>query len=152
MTQKGYTFVEIMLVVAVILILSALAVWSLSSMSDRLLLRSTASDIAFRLEAAKARSVAGTGGGQHGLVFLEDAYVEFEGETYDEDDVDNVIHEVPSRVNIATDILDDEPVIVFSRLNATVAEPVVITISLVDDPSATRIIMVGVGGDISYGE
>jgi prepilin-type N-terminal cleavage/methylation domain-containing protein len=152
MTQKGYTFVEIMLVVAVILILAALAVWSLSSMSDRLLLRSTANDIAFRLEAAKARSVAGTGGGQHGLVFLADAYVEFEGESYDEEDEDNVIHEIPPRVNVATDILDDETVIIFSRINATVAEPVVITISLVDDPSVVRTIMIGAGGDISYGE
>src|SRR5690606_21592269 len=96
-TLRGFTFIEIMVVVAIVLILAAVAVVSLSAMSERLLLRSTAGDIAFALEGAKARSVAGVGGVSHGVRFSEDSYTEFRGAVYAAGGSGNVTHALDGR-------------------------------------------------------
>ncbi len=144
---RGFTFIEIMVVLAILLALAAVAVVSLSAMSERLLLRSAANDIAFTLEEAKARSVAGKGGSPHGVHFLDSGYVEFSGEAYDGEG--GVTHALDGRLELSTDILDDETV-VFARITGAIGEEATITVSLRADPSKSRSIKVGAGGDISH--
>lgn len=151
MRQSGFTFVEIMVVVAVLLALSVIAVVSLGALNDRLLLRSASSDIAFALESAKARSVAGTDGVAHGIYFSDDRFIEFSGD-YVENDDDNVTHELDDRVTLSTDILNGEESVTFSRITGMVGESVTITVALKSDPAKTKSVVVGPGGDISYGE
>lgn len=152
MRQAGFTFVEIMVVVAVLLLLAAVTVLSLGAFSDRLLLRSAASDVAFALEAAKARSVAGAGGEAHGVHFADDSFVEFSGESYDDEDSGNVAHELDDRLSLSTDILNGEESVIFSRITGAVGETVTIEIALAADPTKAKTVVVGPGGDISYGE
>ncbi len=151
-TLRGFTFIEIMVVVAIVFVLAAVAVVSLRAMSERLLLSSAAGDIAFALEEAKARAVAGRGGAAHGALFESGSYTIFEGETYDANDAGNVTHALDGRLELSTDILGSEGSVVFSRVTGAVGERVVITISLRGDPDRSRSIVVGQGGDISHGE
>ena len=152
MRHKGFTFIEIMVVVSIVVLLSAIAAVSLSAMQERLLLRSAVSDIAFALEAARAHSVAGTGGDPHGVYFGENVFVEFSGSAYDDEDPDNVTHEIDDRLLLATDILGGEGPVIFSRIVGTVDDGVTITVSSVSNPSLSRSITVGAGGDIAFDE
>ncbi len=152
MNMRGFTFIEIMVVVAVVLVLSAIAVWSLGAMNERLLLRAAMSDVAFALEAAKARAVAGTGGEPHGVNFEADHFTEFSGNSFNVDDEGNVVHALDDRVGLSTDILQSEESVIFSRLSGAIDEAVTITVYLIDDPDMNKTIVIGPGGDISYGE
>lgn len=149
--RRGFSFIEIVVVIAIVLVLTAISVVSLKSMQERLLLRSAASDIVFSLEAAKARSVAGTGGVVHGVYFGEATYVEFRGLSYDANAEHRLVHELDPRLSITTDILGETSV-VFSRITGTVGTTVRITVALTADPTNYREIWVGTGGDIAYGE
>lgn len=148
----GFSVIEILVVVAIVTMLAALAILGLSSMRDRLLLDDAERALTFHLEETKARAVAGTGGVTHGVYFSNGAYTEFVGGAYDADDVSNIAHELDSRLQLTTDILDDETAVVFARITGTVSEAVTVTIALQRNPSVSRIVRIGPGGDISYGE
>lgn len=141
-----------MVVVAILSVLGGIAVLSLREMSERLLLRSAVSDIVFYLEEAKARSVAGSGGEAHGIYFDENEYVAFAGTEYDEEDSGNVTHELDNRLEIDTDILGDEQAVIFTRITGTVGESVEIRVQLQSDAESYRVVTVGPGGDIAYGD
>lgn len=141
---------EIMVIVAVICLLGTITVLSLSSMSDRLLLRSTINDIGSALEAAKARSVAGYGGVPHGVHFTATSYTEFSGTRYDARASGNVTHDIDPRLKLEAAILQHEGSVIFSRITGAVGEEVVLQLSLKAEPAKKREIVVGAGGDISH--
>lgn len=150
-SSRGFSLVEILVVLAVIFLLTVIAAWSLSSMTERLLLRSAVSDIAFVLEGQKAKAVAGTGGLAQGVLFNDSSYTEFAGNSYDEDDDDNFTHSIDDRLELSTDIIGEESII-FSRITGATGESVTITVSLASDETRFRTVIVGPGGDIAYGE
>lgn len=150
--HRGFSLIEIVTVVAIVAGLAVVAMLSLTAMRDRLLLDDARSALSFHLEESKARAVAGKGGESHGVYFASDRYVQFVGDEYEGDDDSNAEHPLDPGLTLTTDILDDEEVIIFSRITGTVGETVTLTISLNNDPTKTRVIMVGEGGDISYAE
>lgn len=147
--KQGFSLIEILVVVAIVAALAAVGLLSLTSMRDRLLLDDAQSSLAFHLEESKARAVAGTGGTEHGVYFSENAYVQFLGDVYDPGDASNTAHALDPGLTLTTDILGDE-VVIFSRITGTVDEAVTLTLSLDNDPTKTRVIVIGEGGDISY--
>lgn len=150
-SSRGFSLVEILVVLAVIIALTTIALWSLGSMSERLLLRSAVSDIAFVLEAQKAKAVSGTGGVAQGVFFNASSYTEFAGSEYDEDEDDNFTHSLDSRLVLSTDIIGEESII-FSRITGATGDSVTVTVSLANDATRFRTVVVGLGGDIAYGE
>lgn len=149
--EYGFSFLEIIVVIAILTVLTTISLVSLGAMQERLLLRAAASDIVFALEAAKARSVAGTGGVVHGVHFTDETYVEFRGSTYDAEDDDVLVHELDPRLTLTTDTLS-ETSIVFARITGTTGAATEIMLALKDDPDTYRTILVGAGGAISYDE
>lgn len=147
--KQGFSLIEILVVVAIVTALAVVGLLSLTSMRDRLLLDDAQSSLAFHLEESKARAVAGTGGVEHGVYFSEDTYVQFLGDVYDPGDASNTAHALDPGLTLTTDILGDE-VVIFSRITGTVDEAVTLTLSLNNDPTKTRVIIIGEGGDISY--
>lgn len=149
---SGFTIVEILVVVAIIVLLAGLALLGLTSLRDRLALEDATSSLVFHLEESKTRAVAGRGGVSHGIHFADDGYAQFAGAVYDEDDVTNILHELDPRLEMTTDILAGETAVVFSRITGATDAPVTLTIGLRRDPDTRRVVIVGSGGDISYGE
>lgn len=143
---------EILVVVAIVVTLAGIALLGLAHMRDRLSLDDAASAMVFHLEESKARAVAGFGGASHGVYFADDAYAQFAGNAYDAEDDSNVLHELDPRLRLTTDILEGESAVVFSRITGAADESLTITISLRRDPETRRVILIGPGGDISYGE
>lgn len=149
--RSGFSLIEILVVVAIVAALAVVALLSLTAMRDRLVLNDARSALAFHLEESKARAVAGLGSESHGVYFGGNMYAQFTGDEY-EDDESATEYPLDPRLTISTDILDDEEVIVFSRITGTTDEAVTVTISLNNDPTKTRVIVIGEGGDISYQE
>jgi prepilin-type N-terminal cleavage/methylation domain-containing protein len=149
---KGFTFIEIMVVVSIVLVLSAIAIVSLSAMQERMLLNTAASGLVFHLEESRSRSVAGVQGQPHGIYFDIDYYVQFRGEEYDPNDSSNTMHEIDPRLELSTDILESEESIIFSRITGTTDESHTITVSLKNQVGNNQSIVVGVGGDITHND
>lgn len=149
---SGFSIVEILVVVAIVVSLAGVALLGLARVRDRLSLDDAAGAMVFHLEESKARAVAGHGGVSHGIRFADDSYSQFAGSAYDENDDSNVLHELDPRLRLTTDILGDEPAVVFSRITGAADESVTLTIGLRRDPDTRRVIVIGPGGDISYGE
>lgn len=151
-TQSGFSLIEILVVVAIVAALAVVAMLSLTAMRDRLVLNDARGALAFHLEESKARAVAGLGSESHGVYFSDNMYAQFTGDEYEDDEESNTEYPLDPRLTLATDILDDEEVIIFSRITGAVGETVTLTLSLNNDPTKTRVIVVGEGGDISYQE
>lgn len=149
---RGFTFIEIMVVVAIVLVLSAIAVASLSAMQERMVLNSAVNGLVFHLEESKSRSVAGVQGQPHGIYFGADYYVQFQGNEYDPNDSANTVYEIDPRLELSTDILNGEESIAFSRITGTTEESHIITISLKNQEGNSRSVIVGVGGDITHND
>lgn len=149
---KGFTLIEIMVVVAIVLVLSAIAIVSLSAMQERILLNSMASGLVFHLEESRSRSVAGVQGQPHGIYFDTDYYVQFRGEEYDPNDSTNTVHELDPRLELSTDILSGEESIIFSRITGATEESHTVTISLKKQGGNSQSVVVGVGGDITHND
>lgn len=147
---RGFSFIELMVVIAVVTVLATVAVVSLSAMQERLLLNHTRSNIAFHLEEMRAKSVAGSGGVAHGVNFSRDRYVQFSGGTYGANNSDNSIHVVDGSLEIVTDIIGNDKSVVFDRITGTAGSRVVVTIRSRANPENRQIVVVGTGGDISY--
>ena len=141
-----------MVVVAIVVALSAIAVVSLSAMQERMMLNSAASELVFHLEESKSRAVAGVQGQPHGIYFNTEYYVQFRGDEYDPNDSSNTIHEVDPRLELSTDILGDEDTIIFSRITGATEDSYSITVSLKDSEDESRSVLVGEGGDIARGD
>jgi len=150
--SQGFSVIEILVVVAIVLALSAVSLLSLSAMRDRLMLNDARSSLAFHLEESKAKAVAGTGGEPHGIYFTDDSYVQFTGSEYDPEDASNIEHTLRPGLTLSTDILSADKVIIFSRIIGSVGNSVTLTISLDHDEDEMRTIVVGPGGDLSYEE
>ena len=150
--KNGFSFIEILVVVAVVLLLALVAFTSLSSLHERNLLRDASNTLVFHLEESKARSVAGTGGEPHGLYFAEDYYVQFIGSEYDALEPSNVVHQLDPAITLTIDILEGEDEIIFSRITGRSSSEASFTIELQNNPDEERVVLVGAGGDISYEE
>ena len=150
--SRGFTFIEIMVVVTIVLVLSAIAIVSLSAMQERMTLNSAASELIFYLEESKSRAVAGVQGQPHGIYFNTDYYVQFRGDEYDPNDSANTIHEIDPRLKLTTDILNDEESIIFSRITGATEDSYLIVISLKNNENNSRSVLVGAGGDIARGD
>lgn len=149
---RGFSFIELMVVIAVVALLATVAVVSLSAMQERLLLNSARSNVAFHLEEMRAKAVAGSGGVSHGVNFSRDRYVQFQGGSYSAIDSQNSVHVIDDRLEIVTDIIGNSKSIVFDRITGTTGSRVAVTIRSRMNPENQQVVVVGTGGDISYGE
>jgi len=149
--KNGFSFIEILVVVAIVLVLALVAFTSLSALHERNLLRDAGSTLMFHLEESRARSVAGTGGEAHGIYFGNNYYVQFMG-TYVPSDPSNVVHQLDPALTLTIDILNSEDEIIFSRITGRSSSAASLSVALQSDPTKERVVLVGAGGDISYEE
>lgn len=150
--EKGFTFIEIMVVVAIVLLLSAIAIVSLSAMQERLVLNAAVNDLVFHLEESKSRAVAGVQGQPHGIYFAADYYVQFLGSEYDPNNSANTIHAIDPRLELSADILGGEDSIIFSRITGATENSGLITVTVKNNGDQHRSVEVGAGGNITRGD
>lgn len=149
MYTRGFTLMEILVIVSIIVILSAIGVLQFMEMRDRAELTSTARTLVAHLEESKSRAVAGLYGDSHGIHITSDAYTQFSGDTYDLDDETNQVHEISDGLTLDTSGDSD---VIFARITGGIDEVVTITVALEDDPTQTRDILIGTGGAITLSD
>lgn len=148
---QGFTLIELMIVMAIMLLLGSVAVIGWNNMRESALLRAETDTLLFYLEESKSRSVAGTGGEAHGVYIEEDVYTQFSGSTYSAGDGDNIVHAIDPKLELSIEGSGTDT-IVFSRITGFVGNTATVTVALRDNASTTKMIVVGAGGDISIVE
>ena len=112
-TNKGFTFVEVLLVIAILGVLVGLAIPFYQSFQVSSQLDNTTQEVAQTLRRAQARSMASEYFSPFGLHFESQKFVLFRGDTYIESDPFNEPVEVPGILSVSSVFGPD---IVFSRV------------------------------------
>ena len=149
MHKKGFSLLEIMIVVAIIGILSAIAVINFSAARKAKILETTADGIAFTLEKAKADSVSGKYGQSHGLKFNTGDYISFVGSSYNAGNASNTAYTIDDSFTITNTITDPDDKIVFLRLTGATNNTATVTVSQISDSTKKRDVVIGPLGNIS---
>ena len=136
MHKKGFSLLEIMIVVAIIGILSAIAVINFSAARKAKILETTADGIAFTLEKAKADSVSGD-------------YISFVGSSYNAGNASNTAYTIDDSFTITNTITDPDDKIVFLRLTGATNNTATVTVSQISDSTKKRDVVIGPLGNIS---
>jgi prepilin-type N-terminal cleavage/methylation domain-containing protein len=81
-TEKGFTLIEMMIVIAVIMIVLALPVFSMMQLRQDAVLKEGVVVVQQALSLARARALSGTEGSAHGVYVDANALTIFVGDTY----------------------------------------------------------------------
>ena len=146
----GFTFTELLVTIAIMLILGALTISTYSQYRIERLLSSEAARLVALLESTKASSLAGKGNESQGIKFNASSFETFSGSSY-AGGSDIVVFDLDPELLISTTLSGDEE-IVFSRLTGWANDAATITIAVVDDLSVYKQIEVGTAGEIHLRE
>lgn len=147
--SKGFTLIETLIAIAIIVILLAISIISISSYRDAKVVQTTANEIAFKLEEAKANSIAGKNSSAFGIHFTNNSYTYFQGNSYNLSDPNNITPSFPENYSISTNLTGGATDIVFARLTGKPNIYGSITVQKDNSASTTKTISIGVLGDIS---
>ncbi len=145
--KKGFSALEIIIVVAIVAMLLAVAVPSLEKMKQNQVLKSAVSDISSTLDKAKSQTLSSVNSLEYGIHFESNKIVMFEGSTYSASDSTNetVLISTPayiSNINLTGGATD----LYFDKLSGTPNKTGNITIS---NASQSKTIIVSATGAIS---
>lgn len=151
--QKGFSLIEILLVISIIFIIASIASPNLSEFKKQQTLKNTTADIVSLLNEARNNTIASKNSTNYGVRFWEDKAILFIGTSYD-DSSDNIQVDFDSYVKISEDdglnlnnSYNDE--VVFSRLTGDTINYGTIKVELVSDSSRYKIISINNIGIIS---
>lgn len=137
--KKGFTLVEVLIVISVSLILAASAVPIIGNLQGSAQLNDNTSDIIQTLRIARERSISRLNNENHGVFFEinagADSYILYQGGSYDTRDTDyDVETTLPDSITMTTTITGDE--INFSKGLGVPDETGII--DLISDTGGTR--------------
>lgn len=136
--KDGFTLMEILISVSVLVILGALAVIAFSGSQKDTVLKSRANTLVFHLEEARTEAVSGKNGESHGIVFEENSYTLFSGSTYDSEDPENTTYEIEEGLELTA----SDDTIIFERVSGNTEGAATITVSYVDESTESINILV----------
>jgi prepilin-type N-terminal cleavage/methylation domain-containing protein len=146
MKKQGFSLIEFIIVIAIIGILVAIVVPSLSSFRNNQLLRGTTEELSGFIQEARSMTLSSHDSLQYGIHFEEDEAVRFSGTSYSAGAVDNEVFSIPQGMTISDISLfgagDD---VLFERLTGQTDEYGTITLTLTAT-SAERIITISALG------
>jgi|GEM_PF-5321948 len=148
MANRGFTLIEIMVVIGIMMLLFSVGVLSINMLLERMVINAATNELIFTLEEAKAGAVAGSQGDVHGVYFSGNGYTEYIGDI----DNHNVTHDLDGRLQLETDIINTDNSVTFSRITGAASQRTTITISFKDQPEKQSVVVIGKGGDISRSE
>jgi len=146
--QKGISFLEIIIVVAIIGILSAIVMPQFSKIKNAQIIKSASEDVLSVLNKARSQTLASLNSQQYGVHFETNRVIIFIGTVYDANSASNEIINISLPATISNiSLTSGATEIYFNRLNGTPSKTGTITISIPSDSSYTKIVTVsGAGG------
>ncbi len=151
-TNKGFTLIEIIVVVAIFLILGALAVPELRYFQAQTTLNDDAKAIINILRLSQNKTLASEGATNYGVHFENKSYVLFAGSTYSATATTNVLYNLSPKIEIyEINFNGDGQEIVFNRITGTTSQYGAVKLRLTDSPGQTKTISVDETGQIFSG-
>jgi prepilin-type N-terminal cleavage/methylation domain-containing protein len=148
--RKGFTLIEVLIVVTLFAIISGIIAVSLSRYTQTQVIAGTAAAIASSLEDARSRTLSSRGASPYG-VHLEDGSITlFKGDSYAVGNADNEVTSLDPRADITLALNGGGSDIVFERLSGETANYGTISIALADDATNFKIITLQETGLLSY--
>lgn len=148
-TQKGFSLIEMIIVVSIFVLLVAGSVVAFSRFGEKQIIKSTVSEVLSELDEARSLTLASYDNTVYGVHIESDKITFFKGSTYSPSDPDNNITELSEKVSISNISLfgggDD---VIFQRLTGKTDQYGTLTISLVSDPTETKTITIQESGII----
>ena len=147
MKQKGFSLLEIIIVMAVIGLLSAIVIPSFNGTKTSKVLKVTSTNIDAILEQVKGNALAGKDGLNQGIYFTSTGYTPFEGTSYASSNSKGATQTIDGALSITTTAPSSN--VIFSRISGNANAVSTTTISITSTPSKKVDIVVGTLGDIS---
>lgn len=101
-SSRGFSFIELVIVIGILTIISGVAILFLRSLVIQTDLSGNAKNIISTLNLAKSKTVSSEGASQWGAHFEADKFAIFKGATYNAGDANTKIYNLPTALEIST--------------------------------------------------
>lgn len=148
--MKGFTLIEILVVVALIAILATAVVVSTVSFRSQIDLNTAAQNILNTLRIARAKTLASESASQYGVHFESGQYVLFKGTSYNPSASDNEFHSLPSGFEIANVSIGGGNDAIFQRLTGITSQSGSVDVRQISDPAKSKTIVIDPSGEVAF--
>lgn len=146
--KKGFTLLEIVLVVAISAVILGIVLFSFAGYRNREILKSTTLQVVSILRDARAKTLVAEGDSVYGVHFDVDQIILFTGSSYSPNSISNETTTIPSAIGLATTSLGATDV-VFNRLSGEPSVTGEIYIYRLAEPQASTTVTINGAGIIS---
>jgi prepilin-type N-terminal cleavage/methylation domain-containing protein len=147
--QKGFTFIELLISLAVTALLLAIIIPSFSKFRNEQALKAGTEDILSTINDARTRTLASYNSSVYGVHFTSSSVTLFTGSSYSSGSSTNEVKDLSLAVAISTSLAGGTSDVVFDRLTGATSNYGTLTIQAVNDTSRTRTITISKTGVIS---
>ncbi len=147
--QKGFTFIETLIVIAVIALIITLTIVSYRYFEKRTELETTAQKITAVLKSAQNKTLASEDDSQYGVHFKSNQYILFKGDIYQEGAADNKTYQITNQIEISQiNLAQATNTVVFQRINGQTNDYGTIILTSLSQPGETKTINIQLSGQI----
>lgn len=147
--KKGIGFLEVIIVIAILGIITAIAVPQFAGIKKTQSLKNAGEDIISTLYKAKTQTLASLDSSEYGVYFEANQIILFKGKVYVPNDPNNKGVAITSPVTISDISLGGGAELYFNKLTGAPNHTGTITISLADDASTNKVITISATGTAS---
>ncbi|MBI4837119.1 MAG: hypothetical protein HY813_01780 [Candidatus Portnoybacteria bacterium] len=149
--MKGFTLVEISVIVFIILILASIGLVSFRSYQQNLTLNGDAGQIVSTLRLAQNQTTSSLNASAYGVHFDNNQHVLFVGSTYNPSDLANRVSPLSSGIEIYNiNLSGNGSEVIFNRLNGRTEEWGSVSLRVIADQTKTKTIYITFSGQISF--
>ncbi len=147
--KKGFTFIETLIVIAVIALIITLTIVSYRYFEKRTELETTAQKITAILKSAQTKTLASEDDSQYGVHFKSNQYILFKDDIYQEGTADNKTYQLSNQIEISQiNLAQATSSIVFQRINGQTNDYGTITLTSLSQSGETKTINIQSSGQI----
>ena len=148
--KKGFTFIEILIIIAVVLVLMVFTANGFSKLRDGQTLNSAVEQINSLIDEARFKTAGSKNNLKYGIHFETSRVVLFEGDTFSEPNTANKEQVLPGLVEISLISLNGGGAdLVFKKLTGETDQYGTITIRLKNDTSKSKNISIKASGAVN---
>jgi prepilin-type N-terminal cleavage/methylation domain-containing protein len=150
--QGGFTLIELLVATAIILLITAIVIFSLRTFGQQIEIESTGQNILSTLRLARSQTLASEGETNYGVHFENDKFVLFSGSNYIAGASSNKEYKlVDSEINnIALNGGGNE--VIFERIRGSTSQHGTVTVRLTVENNRAFTININPSGQVSYSE